>query len=103
LDSLVEKANELCDDLASRILNEGFTFKTVGVMAVMTDLRNYSRSKSLDSPSNSVDAMKKIVKELFAKFLDESELDIRRVGVKVSSLARVEKNQAKITRFFESA
>lgn len=102
VDAVMEKATELCDDLYGRVLEERLTFKTVGIIAIMVDLRTHSRSRSLDSPSNTVESLKKIVRELFEKFIQESELDIRRVGVKLSNLSPVEENQAQITRFFES-
>jgi hypothetical protein len=46
--------------------------------------------------------MKKTVRELFENFLDESEIDLRRVGVRLSNLSTADKNQAQITRFFEA-
>ncbi len=103
VDAVMEKATELCDDLYNRVLEERLTFKTVGIIAITVDLRTYSRSRSLDSPSNSVYLMKRIVRELFEKFIEESELDIRRVGVKLSNLAVIEEEQARLTSFFESA
>lgn len=102
VDAVMEKATELCDDLYGRVLEERLTFKTIGIIAITVDLRTYSRSKTLDSSSNSVYLMKRIVRELFEKFIEESELDIRRVGVKLSNLAVVEEKQARLTSFFES-
>lgn len=103
VDVIMEKATELCDDLYNRVLEERLTFKTVGIIAITVDLRTYSRSRSSDPPSNNVYLMKRIVKELFEKFIEESELDIRRVGVKLSNLAVIGEEQARLTSFFESA
>lgn len=103
VDAIMEKATELCDDLYNRVLEERLTFKTVGIIAITVDLRTYSRSKSLDSPSNNVYLMKRTVRELFEKFIEDGDLDIRRVGVKLSNLTVIEKAQAPLTRFFESA
>jgi len=103
VDVLMEKATELCDDLHNRVLEERLTFKTVGIIAIMVDLKTYSRSRSLDSPSNSVYLMKRIVRELFDKFIEESDIDIRRVGVKLSNLVVIEEEQARLTSFFGSA
>jgi DNA polymerase IV (DinB-like DNA polymerase) len=100
LDVIMNDANELCNDLHTRVVNEKLTFKTVGVIAITADINTHTRSKTLDSPSNSLDVMKKTVRELFENFLDESEIDLRRVGVKLSNLSTAEKNQVQITRFF---
>jgi DNA polymerase IV (DinB-like DNA polymerase) len=103
VDVVMEKATGLCDDLYNRVLEERLTFKTIGIIAITVDLKTYSRSRSLDSPSNSVYLMKRTARELFEKFIEDSELDIRRVGVKLSNLAVIEEAQARLTRFFESA
>ena len=100
LNVIMNDANELCNDLHTRVVNEKLTFKTVGVIAITADINTHTRSKTLDSPSNSLDVMKKTVRELFENFLDESEIDLRRVGVKLSNLSTAEKNQVQITRFF---
>lgn len=102
LNVIMNDAIELCKDLHTRAVNERLTFKTVGIIAITADIKTHSRSKTLDSPSNSLELMKKTVHELFQNFLDESEIDLRRVGVKLSNLSTAEKNQAQITRFFEA-
>jgi DNA polymerase IV (DinB-like DNA polymerase) len=103
LNVIMEKTDELCSDLHRRILEEKSTFKTVGIIVITTDIRSHTRSKTFDNPSNSIELMRKIVKDLFQEFLGESELDVRRVGVKLSNLSEAGKNQAQITSFFESA
>jgi DNA polymerase IV (DinB-like DNA polymerase) len=102
LNVIMNDANELCNDLHTRVVNEKLTFKTVGIIAITADINPHTRSKTLDSPSNSLELMKKTVQELFENFLDESEIDLRRVGVKLSNLSTAEKNQVQITRFFEA-
>jgi len=102
LNVIMNDAIELCKDLHTRVVNETLTFKTVGIIAITADINTHSRSKTLDSPSNSLELMKKTVQELFENFLDESEIDLRRVGVKLSNLSTADKNQAQITRFFEA-
>lgn len=102
LNVIMNDAVELCKDLHTRVVNEKLTFKTVGIIAITADIKTHSKSKTLDSPSNSLELMKKTVQELFQNFLDESEIDLRRVGVRLSNLSTAEKNQAPITRFFEA-
>jgi DNA polymerase IV (DinB-like DNA polymerase) len=102
LNVIMNDAIELCNDLHTRVVNEKLTFKTVGIIAITADIKTHSRSKTLDSPSNSLELMKKTVQDLFQNFLDESEIDLRRAGVKLSNLSTAKKNQAQITRFFEA-
>jgi DNA polymerase IV (DinB-like DNA polymerase) len=101
LNAIMDSSNELCDDLHNRVINQNLTFKTVGIIGITIDLRTHTRSRTLDSVSNSLELMKKTVRELFGNFLYESEIDLRRVGVKLSNLSKLEENQSQITRFFE--
>jgi len=50
-----------------------------------------------------LEVLKKIVKELFEKFLSESELEARRVGVKVSNFVKAKERQKQITDFLGHA
>jgi hypothetical protein len=45
--------------------------------------------------------MKSTVRELLERFLNETELKARRVGVKISNLYREEKRQKQLTSFME--
>lgn len=96
---ILEKTNQLCDEVHAKLVQRGLSFKSVGIVAVMTDMSSRSRSKTFENPTNELEVFKKIVKELFEKFLNESELKARRVGVKVSNFVREQKRQKQITNF----
>jgi len=100
---ILEKTNELCDEVHGRLVQRGLSFKSVGIVAVMTDMSIRSRSKTFESPTNELEALKKTVKELFERFLNESELEARRVGVKVSNFVKGQERQKQITNFIELA
>jgi nucleotidyltransferase/DNA polymerase involved in DNA repair len=68
----------------------------------MTDLSVRSRSQTLETPTNDIDILRRTVQELFEKFLDESELEIRRVGVKISHFSTEKANQKQLTSFFQN-
>lgn len=74
LEEIVEKANRLCDEIHSELVQRGLKFKQVGIMAVMEDISIRSRMRTLDSPTNDLEALKSNVRELFKRFLEESEL-----------------------------
>jgi len=96
---ILEKTNQLCDEVHARLMQRGLNFKSVGIVAVMTDMSIHSRSKTFENPTSELEVFKKTVKELFEKFLNESELKARRVGVKVSNFVEEEERQKQITNF----
>ena len=70
---------------------------------VMTDLSSKSRSITLEQSAKDPETIKKNVKELFEKFLSESQLEVRRVGVKVSGFSKEEPQQKQLTSFFQTS
>jgi len=74
----IEKINKLCDEVYLRLMQRGLSFRSVGIVAVMTDMSIHSRSKTFEGPINELEFLKKTVKELFEKFLNESELEARK-------------------------
>jgi len=100
---ILEKTNQLCDEVHAKLTQQGLNFKSVGIVAVLTDMSVHSRSKTFESPANELEVMKKTVKELFEKFLCESELEARRVGVKVSNFVKEQERQKQITNFIALA
>jgi DNA polymerase IV (DinB-like DNA polymerase) len=100
---IMQKADELCDDVHGKLLERGVNFKSVGIVMIMKDLTVHSRSKTFETPMYDVDVIKRTARELFDKLLNESTNVARRVGVRVSSLGRAEKAQKRITDFFGSS
>ncbi|UCC59165.1 MAG: DNA polymerase IV [Candidatus Bathyarchaeum sp.] len=97
---ILEEAEKLCDEVYARLLRRGLSFRSVSILVVATDLSVYSRSKTIENPTKELEVFKKTVRELFAKFLSESDVEARRVGVKVSNLAKEEEKQKQLTNFF---
>jgi nucleotidyltransferase/DNA polymerase involved in DNA repair len=50
-----------------------------------------------------VKVLERAVLELFEKFLGKSELEIRRVGVKISRFSKEETKQKQLSSFFQSS
>jgi DNA polymerase IV (DinB-like DNA polymerase) len=99
---VLEKTDQLIEDIHKDLVQRNVSFKQVGIIAIMTDLSVRSRSKTLETATNDVEALRQAVRELFEKFLGESELEIRRVGVKISHFAKEEAEQKRLTSFFQS-
>lgn len=102
LEFILQKTNELTEFVSKEVSEKGYSFKTVSIYAVMVDLSSKSRSITLDQPAKDKETITRNVRALFEKFLAESPLDIRRVGVRVSSFSKEEPQQKQLTSFFES-
>jgi len=103
LEVILNKAYKLCEDVHSRLLNKELLYRSVSIRVVGDNLEVHSRSKTFENPTSSLETFKTTVKELFQKFLEESNKNARRVGVTVSSLSRKEEQQKQITSFFGSS
>ncbi len=98
---MLEKTDQLIEDIHKDVVARNIKFKQVSVIAIMTDLSVRSRSKTLETVTKDAEVLKQAVRELFEKFLGESELEIRRVGVKISSFAKEQAKQKRLTSFFQ--
>ena len=99
---ILEKTGQLIEDVFRELPQRKLSFRQMGIIAVMTDLSIHSRSQTLDKPTSDVGILRKTVQELFEKFLDETELEIRRVGVKISDFSKDEGGQKQLTSFFQN-
>jgi DNA polymerase IV (DinB-like DNA polymerase) len=99
---VLEKTDQLIEESHKEAVQRNLSFKQVGIIAIMTDLSARSRSKTLETATSDVEVLRRAVRELFEKFLGESELEIRRVGVKISHFAKEEAEQKRLTSFFQS-
>jgi DNA polymerase IV (DinB-like DNA polymerase) len=97
---ILEKTDQLIEDIHKELAQKKLGFKQVGIVAITTDLSIRSRSQTLEKPASDLETLRKTARELFEKFLGESELEIRRAGVKVSRLSKEETEQKPLTSFF---
>jgi DNA polymerase IV (DinB-like DNA polymerase) len=100
---ILGRTDQLCDEIHAEILQQKLAFKTVGIIAVMVDMSIHSRSKTLESPTDEKELLKITVRELLKKLLNETEIEVRRVGVKVSAFVRGKDKQKQLTSFFSSS
>jgi len=101
LDFIFQKTDELTEDVYKDVSSRKLSFKTVSIYMVMVDLSSKTRSVTLDQPVKDKETIKRTARSLFEKFLRESALEIRRVGVKVSGFSKEEPNQRQLTNFFQ--
>jgi len=98
-DFLVKDLEKLCDDLHETIVKDNILFKSVGIQFVQSDLSNRTKSKTLRNHTSSLDELKKTVIQLLKESLEDQELLIRRLGVRVSDFTQPS-GQVDITKFF---
>jgi nucleotidyltransferase/DNA polymerase involved in DNA repair len=98
---VLEKTDQLIEDIHKEVVQRNISFKQVGIIAIITDLSVRSRSKTLETATSDAEVFRRTVRELFEKFLGESELEIRRVGVKISHFSKEEAEQRRLTSFFQ--
>ncbi len=100
LDFIMQKVDQQIDEIYQEYSAKNVSYRLVGISAVMTDLSGKSRSKTLEKPAKDKETFQKAARELFEKYLAETELPIRRVGVRVGSFIREERRQQQLTSFF---
>jgi len=99
LSSVLEKANQLCEEVHARLSERAMTFKSVGIVLIMVDLVAHSRSRTFEIPTNQLQVVKDVVKDLLERFLKEEEKQIRRVGVRLSALGKRKEAQESLSDF----
>ncbi len=99
---ILQRTEQLINEIYQEIAQKSLTFRQIAIIAIMTDLTTKSRMITLEQPSKDEETIKRNVKELLEKFLSESQLEIRRVGVKVSRFSREEVKQKQLTSFFST-
>jgi DNA polymerase IV (DinB-like DNA polymerase) len=97
---ILEKTDKLAEDVHSQLMHMNNAFRQIGVIIVMADLSVRSRSQTLEQPTRDLETLKRAVRGLFEKFLSDSELEARRVGVRVSQLTKAIPSQQQLASFF---
>lgn len=96
---LSESLDEICNDLHRTLTRHGKMFKSVGIQFVNSDLSNKTKSRMLKNPTSSMDELRRTATILLHEALHDQQLNVRRLGVKVSDLSDLE-GQSSITNFF---
>ncbi|MDQ1279896.1 MAG: hypothetical protein QG670_1158 [Thermoproteota archaeon] len=99
LNSIFETLNSLSKDVHKTIFEERLFYRSISVTAVMENFKVYSKSKTLEAPTQDFETIKAISKELLESLLREQfPLKIRRIGVRLSSLEEAS-GQKNLTEF----
>ncbi len=86
--NIIPVINELAGEVKSKVEEEGLTFRSVGVIAIMEDLSTHTRSRTLPSYTRDLEGLKGVAGELLQHLIRETDLEIRRIGVRVSAFQK---------------
>ena len=100
LEFILQKTDELTEGVYRDLTNRAASFKLVSIYVVNVDLSSKSRSVTLEQSAKDKETIKRNVRMLFEKFLAESPLQVRRVGVRVSAFSKEEPKQKQLSSFF---
>jgi DNA polymerase IV (DinB-like DNA polymerase) len=86
---------ELVDEIYGRAKKQGYEFKTVGVKLVRSDFSSIeTRETSFSNSRDDRESISSVLEGLLDRFLfTEDSLPVRKVGIKISSLLRVERKK----------
>ena len=96
---LSENLVELCKEIHSIIKKNNQMFKSIGIHFVQSDLSNKSKSRMLKNPTKSIEELQKNAEQLLKEALENQQITIRRLGVRVSELSEIQ-GQSDITDYF---
>ena len=98
-DFLAKDLEKLCEDIHHSIMEDSIIFKSIGIQFVQSDLSNKTKSKTLKNPTSNLDELKKTAMQLLREALEDQQLLVRRLGVRVSELSKIS-GQDSISRYF---
>jgi len=87
------------EDLHSKILAKNKRFRTVSLIAVLSNLQTRTRNRTLDSPTNDLEALRSQAEELLKGLARSSEKEFRRTGIRVADLSNA--SQTSLKEYFE--
>ena len=99
LEFLSDNLKILCKQVNTISVEKQKMFRSVGIQFVNEDLTTKTKSRMLKNPTNSVAELEKVSLQLLIGALENQELLIRRLGLRVSELTDVE-GQSDITSYF---
>ena len=98
VEEMLEDLESLCRDVHKSAMEQSMSFRSIGIMLVLDDLSIKSKSRSLKSHTDNADELFKVAKTLLEEAVAESQIMVRRLGVKISELAS-SKGQDTLSKF----
>jgi len=87
------------EELHQRLLSKGISFRTLSTIGILTDLSTRTKTKTFESPAESLLARKNEILTLLQELTGTIDKELRRVGIRVSGLSDTE-SQTSLTQFY---
>ncbi len=88
-DEIFSELRQAIEDVARRILERKISYRSISILGVFMDLSIKTKSKTLESPTNDSETLKKHSRVLLEQLIEGSNIEMRRVGIRVSELGSV--------------
>jgi DNA polymerase IV (DinB-like DNA polymerase) len=95
-DEVVTHLDSLVDEIYNRVARHGYHFRTVGVKLVRSDFSAESREVSFPNPKTGRESIASVIPQLAERFSYDG-LAVRKVGLRVTNLTSVRRNEAQTT------
>jgi DNA polymerase IV (DinB-like DNA polymerase) len=79
---ILEKLDELEAEAKEWLMKMKKSYKTLGVIFVMDDMKTHTKSLSFRNPKNWDEDVSKEIKSLISEFLAENRNEVRRIGIR---------------------
>jgi len=93
-----EQLSEAIEDLHTRLVSRGVSFRAISAIAILSDLTVKTKSKTFEAPISDLATMRDTTKRLLTELSGAAGKEFRRVGVRVYELANSE-NQASLSQY----
>nr|AIF16337.1 DNA-damage-inducible protein P [uncultured marine thaumarchaeote KM3_73_F02] len=101
-EQILPELERLSQRVHNEVLDEELIFRSISIIAILENRSIHTRSKTLGTPVQNLDILKKMSRQLFKNFLEyERNLTVRRIGVKVSNLTK-KSGQKTLADFYTS-
>ncbi len=97
-DQVLDELTPALDDLRSRLLSKGVSFRTLSAMGILTDLTIKTRSRTYEVPIDDLSACRDDMQGLLRDLTGSASKELRRAGIRVSSLS-TRADQTSLTQF----
>jgi DNA polymerase IV (DinB-like DNA polymerase) len=88
LETISSKINKLAVEVHEKVKEREEEFRTVTFYAVTEDMKGHTKSRTLSTSTSDLREMQETGKDLIRLFLRENDLQIRRVGIRVSNFSK---------------
>ena len=99
VDELATVTDRQCEEILEGLTQRGLDFRSIGIMVITSDLAIHSRSMTFEHPTRDLKLLKRGIRELLKKYVEEASLPARRVGVKVFNFSKEGIPQSQLTDF----